>query len=144
MSFETLTEMAWQFFKHFSHKMLRKIFILHCYIKNSSFYLISQLYMFKCICIVNENCIVLYFYTHVMLMKTLVEFFFFYYFFALLIFSQNLKYKKTWFLHVTSNNFSVTTKQNKVYVVKVHYCRFENFSIYSNSYQNSTLKISHS
>ena len=51
---------ACQFFKHFYYKMLREISILYYYIKNSSLYLISYLYI-SCVCIVHINCIMLSF-----------------------------------------------------------------------------------
>ena len=40
-----------------------------------------------CICIVNKNCIILYFYTHVMLKKRVWNFSFFIIFFSFLLFS---------------------------------------------------------
>ena len=47
-------------FKHSSDEMLREISILYYYIKSSTLYLISYLYI-SCVCIVHVNCIILYF-----------------------------------------------------------------------------------
>ena len=57
----------------------------------------------------------IYLYTACHIKEKCVEFFFYYF----LLFSYKLKYKKTWFLYITSNKgfleFSAakTTKQNK-------------------------------
>ena len=60
-----------------SYEMLREISILYCYIENSTFYLISQLYVsYVYVCVVNKNCIIL----HVILKKSVWNFFFFIFF----------------------------------------------------------------
>ena len=70
----------------------------------------------------NQNYIILYFYTSCHIKEKCVGFFFFVILFSFLLISQKLKYKTTWFLYVTSNKgfpeFSTakTTKQNKEYV----------------------------
>ena len=60
----------------------------------------------------------IYLYTSCHIKEKCVEFFFYYF----LLFSYKLKYKKTWFLYVTSNKgflefyAAKRTKQNKEYV----------------------------
>ena len=64
---------------------------------------------------VHKNCMILHFYTSYYIKENCVEFFIIIVFFS----SSFLKYKKTWFLYVTSNksflefSTSKTTKQNK-------------------------------
>ena len=52
-----------------------------------------------CICVVYGNCIILHFYTSAHIKEKCAEFLFFETF---LFFSSKWKYKKTWFLYVTS------------------------------------------
>ena len=91
--------------------------------KNFTLYLISQvIYIYISYVYVLNIKIVLYFISilHVILKKSVWNYFFF--IISFLLFSENLKYKKTWFLYVTSNKgffeFSPakTTRQNKEYV----------------------------
>ena len=76
-------------------------------------------------CIVHKDCIILNFYISCHIKEKWVEFFFFIIFFFFALFSEKWKYKKTWFLYVTSNKgfleFSTIkiTKQNKKYVWKL-------------------------
>ena len=49
---------------------------------------------------------------------------------------------------ITFNNSFLKVKLNcdkeKTLILKVHQCRFENFTVCSGSYESNTLKISHS
>ena len=113
-----MCQKACQIFKHSSYEILMEISIPYYYIKHATLYLISYLYI-RYICMVHKNCIISHFYTLCHIKGKCAEFLFFGTF---LFANLKWKYKKTWFLYVTSNkgflkfSSAKTTTQNKEYV----------------------------
>ena len=108
--------------KNSSYEMIKEISILFKLLCKK-FYIILDVIVIHiiCRCIVHRNCIILHFYTSCNIKgKCGKSFFcFVFVFFWFLLISLKWKYKKIWFLYVTSNKgffqFSTakTTKQNK-------------------------------